>query len=494
MLEYWLWLSGRRGLGVRGLRALLEQFGTPEAVYCASDAEYPSDIRPDGRTSLADKELAPARQILQQCYRQCIHIVTLQDAVYPQRLKNIDDAPLVLYYQGVLPDFDAEPVIAMVGTRRASAYGLLQAKRLGYELGRYGAIVVSGGAAGIDTLALRGAVSSGTPPVAVFACGVDVDYPAANRSLFEDLRTNGCVMSELPPGTPPLPEHFPSRNRILSGLALGSVVVEAPKKSGALITARHALEQGRDVFTLPGNLGNPTCAGNIQLLKQGAILVEEGWDILQEYTYLYPELPQRQRPAGPMTLTAQEAAGSVVVAETAAAPEKTDTKAVDKQENRAYIDVQEILPQVSPDEAAVLRLLEDGKQPVDRLIDETQLPAATDPVRAHAAGGQGLCQAAAGEILRAGEKITWRRLCRTQNRIWSSWNLRRRPKPSENISVPTIRSRPAWATCAICAKSTLSVDIEHDFEPEYYPLKGKEEIISELQKAAKHARPRLSRD
>ena len=129
MLEYWLWLSGRRGLGVRGLRALLEQFGTPEAVYCASDAEYPSDIRPDGRTSLADKELAPARQILQQCYRQCIHIVTLQDAVYPQRLKNIDDAPLVLYYQGVLPDFDAEPVIAMVGTRRASAYGLLQAKQ-----------------------------------------------------------------------------------------------------------------------------------------------------------------------------------------------------------------------------------------------------------------------------------------------------------------------------------------------------------------------------
>ena len=126
------------------------------------------------------------------------------------------------------------------------------------------------------------------------------------RDRFEDLRTNGCVMSELPPGTPPLPEHFPSRNRILSGLALGSVVVEAPKKSGALITARHALEQGRDVFTLPGNLGNPTCAGNIQLLKQGAILVEEGWDILQEYTYLYPELPQRQRPAGPMTLTAQD--------------------------------------------------------------------------------------------------------------------------------------------------------------------------------------------
>ena len=193
MLEYWLWLTGRRGVGTRGLRALLEQFGTPEAVYCAADSDYPQELRLEGRASLADKELAPARQILQQCYRKNIHVLTFQDASYPNRLKNIDDAPLVLYYQGVFPDFDAEPVIAMVGTRKASAYGLLQAKRLGYELGRYGAVVVSGGAAGIDTMALRGAISSGTPPVAVFACGVDIDYPAANRSLFEDLRTHGCV-------------------------------------------------------------------------------------------------------------------------------------------------------------------------------------------------------------------------------------------------------------------------------------------------------------
>ena len=235
MLEYWLWLTGRRGVGLRGLRALLEQFGTPEAVYCAAEQDYPQALRPEGRASLADKELAPARQILQQCYRKNIHVLTFQDAAYPNRLKNLDDAPLVLYYQGVFPDFDAEPVIAMVGTRKASAYGLLQAKRLGYELGRYGAIIVSGGAAGIDTMALRGAISSGTAPVAVFACGVDIDYPANNRSLFEDLRTHGCVISELPPGTPPLAEHFPPRNRILSGLALGSVVVEAPRKSGALI-------------------------------------------------------------------------------------------------------------------------------------------------------------------------------------------------------------------------------------------------------------------
>ena len=351
MLEYWLWLSGRRGLGVRGLRALLEQFGTPEAVYCASDAEYPSDIRPDGRASLADKELAPARQILQQCYRQCIHIVTLQDAVYPQRLKNIDDAPLVLYYQGVLPDFDAEPVIAMVGTRRASAYGLLQAKRLGYELGRYGAIVVSGGAAGIDTLALRGAVSSGTPPVAVFACGVDVDYPAANRSLFEDLRTNGCVMSELPPGTPPLPEHFPSRNRILSGLALGSVVVEAPKKSGALITANTALEQGRDVFAVPGPIDAPLSRGCNRLIADGAAgLITDSWDVLREYEAIYPHKILGERVELPRTLGYQ-AREELSRAKQAAAEEILSLPTLNLKTNDAGL---------TDDQIAILRTLKDG--------------------------------------------------------------------------------------------------------------------------------------
>ena len=192
---------------------------------------------------------------------------------------------------------------------------------------------------------------------------------------------------------------FRSRNRILSGLSLGSVVVEAPRKSGALITARHALEQGRDVFTLPGNLGNPTCEGNIQLLKEGAILISEGWDVLQEYTYLYPDLPLRQRPFGPMTLGPQETKDNLVVAETSSNPEKTDTKAVDKQENRAYIDVQEILPRVSADEAAVLRQL-DGRKAAGRPDDRRNAAARrARTVRADAAGGQGLCQAAAGHAL-----------------------------------------------------------------------------------------------
>ena len=376
-LKYWVWLSEVKGLTNRSKLLLLDYFGTPENVYYADEDEYRlvEGIEPRQIALLAEKSLENADRILGACSRLGLRLLTMQDADYPMRLRNIFEPPCLLYVKGQLPVIDEEVAVAMVGTRKASAYGLLQAKRLGYELGRYGAIIVSGGAAGIDTMALRGAISSGTAPVAVFACGVDIDYPANNRSLFEDLRAHGCVISALPPGTPPLAEHFPPRNRILSGLALGSVVVEAPRKSGALITARHALEQGRDVFTLPGNLGNPTCEGNIQLLKEGAILISEGWDVLQEYTYLYPDLPLRQRPFGPMTLGPQETKDNLVVAETSSNPEKTDTKAVDKLENRAYIDVQEILPRVSADEAAVLRQLEGGKQPVDRMIDETQLPA-----------------------------------------------------------------------------------------------------------------------
>lgn len=375
MLEYWLWLSTRRRLGPRAKRELLTHFATPEAVYCASRAELPDTLRPEAADALEDKDLSGAKKILQQCYQLGIHILTLQDAAYPNRLKTVDDAPLVLYYQGTMLDFDATPAVSMVGTRKASAYGLLQAKRLGYELGKCGVIVISGGAAGIDTLSLRGAISAETPPVAVFACGLDIDYPAANCGLFADLRAHGCVMSEYPPGTPPLGEHFPVRNRILSGLSHGVLVVEAPERSGALITAHHALDQGRDVFTLPGNVGNPTCAGNLQLLKQGAILVTEGWDVLQEYVHLFPDLPRRQKPAAPMQLSAQEARSALLVADSAQTAEKTDTKAVDKQENRAYIDVQEILPKLSADEAAVIRQLESGKALVDRMIDETQLPA-----------------------------------------------------------------------------------------------------------------------
>ena len=189
---------------------------------------------------LEDKDLTEPRRILSECHRKSIHILTWQDAAYPARLRSIDDPPLLLYYQGTLPDIDAEPVIAMVGTRHASLYGLQQGKMLGYQMGRLGAIVASGGADGVDTVCLTGALTAGGPVIAVLGCGVDVAYPAKNRGLFEDIRYHGCLISEFPPGTPPYPDNFPVRNRILSGISVGVVVVEAPEKSGALITASRA--------------------------------------------------------------------------------------------------------------------------------------------------------------------------------------------------------------------------------------------------------------
>ena len=365
MLEYWLWLSGRRGLGVRGLRALLEQFGTPEAVYCASDAEYPSDIRPDGRTSLADKELAPARQILQQCYRKNIHVLTFQDAAYPNRLKNLDDAPLVLYYQGVFPDFDAEPVIAMVGTRKASPYGVEAAEKIAYGLSRQGAVVISGAAAGVDSASHRGALRAGGKTIAVLGNGLDVVYPAENVWLYRDIAASGALISEYPPGTAAEAWHFPVRNRIISGLSLATVVVEAPEKSGALITANTALEQGRDVFAVPGPIDAPMSRGCNRLIADGAAaLITDSWDVLREYEAQYPHKILGERVELPRTLGYQAReelarAKQTAVEETPALPElnlKTNDLGL------------------TDDQMAILRALKAGALQVDDLIEKTQIP------------------------------------------------------------------------------------------------------------------------
>ena len=387
MLKYWIWLATRKGLGPRGALAVLRRFSSPEQAYCAGREDFADMEELRDPAPLLDKDMRGPEKILQQCYQKNIHILAYQDAAYPERLKNIDDPPIVLYYQGTIPAIDTEPVIAMVGTRRASAYGLLQAKQLGYQLGRNGAIVASGGAAGIDTLCLTGALTAGRPVIAVLGCGVDVTYPAANRTLFEDIRHHGCLLSEYPPGTEALPHHFPVRNRILSGLALGVVVVEAPKKSGALITASRALEQGRDVFAVPGNVGSPTCQGNIQLLKEGAIVVEDGWDVMQEYAHLFPSLIRRgPRPTG-MTLSAQEQRELLenyapkvqkkppIVASQTEKVGIDDRKDVDNSQNKAYIDVQELLETVTPDERLILEQLACGARHIDTVIAESGLPA-----------------------------------------------------------------------------------------------------------------------
>ncbi len=219
MLKYWIWLSTRQNVSGAQAIALLSRFGSAVAIYQADEEALKRGSDAPVPPRLLDKSLTGAEIILQQCYQKNIHVMTIQDAQYPARLRSIDDPPIVLYYKGVFPAIDTSPVIAMVGTRKASAYGLMQAKRLGYQVAKSGGIVVSGGAEGIDTMCLTGALSADRPVIAVLGCGVDVVYPASNRTLFEDIAFHGCLISEYPPQTPALGSHFPVRNRIISALS-----------------------------------------------------------------------------------------------------------------------------------------------------------------------------------------------------------------------------------------------------------------------------------
>lgn len=385
MLIHWIWLSHRPGFGPRTKAKLLEHFRDPEAVYYADEEALGHlELSQEARAALLDKNLESSGKILEECEKKRLNILTIQDAAYPSRLKNIPDPPPVLYYKGQLPDFDSEPVIGVVGTRKASAYGLTVAKRMGYQIGKCGGLVVSGMAYGIDGLAMSGALTAGAKTVGVLGCGADIVYPQSNRSLFRDVERYGCILSEFAPGQPAAKWTFPMRNRIISGLSCGVLVVEAPEKSGALITARLALEQGRDVFAVPGNIDMPTCAGSNELLRDGAIMVSSGWDVLSEYESLFPDkihredAPSRQR-AYPQELARQEGETTPPrVAQTPRIPEETnhlkknlEKKSIDKEPVQAYSDVNVDLSRLSGDEKTIVSCLQNGQRLVDDVIAET---------------------------------------------------------------------------------------------------------------------------
>lgn len=382
MLLHWIWLSQRPRLNHAGAMALLARFGDPEGIYLAGeqDLRRVPELRQEALAGLLDKNLDPAEQILRDCYDKGIHILTFQDGAYPGRLHVIGDPPLVLYYRGVLPDFDSEPAIAVVGTRRASPYGLITAKRLGYQIAQCGGLVISGLAAGIDAMAMTGALTQGKPAVGVLGCGADVVYPPRNENLFADTAARGCILTEYPPGTPPQGYHFPRRNRIISGLSCGVLVVEAPEKSGALITAQYALDQGRDVFTVPGNIDVPSCAGSNRLLREGAVAVSSGWEIMEEYAARFPGRIRRFRGGADLDLAPGEIreisrSSGNLVAEPRILPTKKSKVSIDKEPVKPYSDQIETDESLTEDEKALLLPLLQGPLHVDEIIVRSALPA-----------------------------------------------------------------------------------------------------------------------
>ena len=388
MLLHWIWLAHRPSVTDRMKVELLQHFSDPEDVFYAdSDAfRYVEGLTQEAREALADKDLGQAKQILAICRNRNLHLLTYRDAAYPLRLKNISDPPILLYYKGTLPDLDGSPVIGIVGTRKASAYGLQTAKRLGYQIGRCGGMVVSGMALGIDSMAMAGAMAADQSVVGVLGCGVDVVYPTSNRSLFADVERYGCILSEFAPGTPPVKWNFPKRNRIISGLSCGVLVVEAPEKSGALITARQAADQGRDVFVVPGNIDVPSCTGSNRLLRDGALAVSSGWDVLSEYEALYPDKIHKDTTASLQTAYSDEVRQAAEeeektpakVAQDPRIPEKKENlkqelkkKSIDKEPSSPYIDLNDILPKLSEEEKTFVLTLQNGEKLVDEVIAET---------------------------------------------------------------------------------------------------------------------------
>jgi len=388
MLVHWIWLAHRPGVKDWMKAELLRHFSDPEDIYFA-DKDAFSHI--DGMTAeivqaLADKDLSQAEKHLADAMKYKLHILTYRDVAYPKRLKHIPDPPLVLYYKGTLPDFDSQPVIGVVGTRKCTPYGLSAAKKLGSEIAQCGGLVVSGLAEGVDAMAMKSALSAGGTVVGILGCGAEQVYPKINKWLFADTERYGCILSEFPPETPAYGWNFPKRNRIISGLSHGVLVVEAPKGSGSLHTARHALEQGRDVFVVPGNLDQPTFEGSNRLLKDGAILTVTGWDILSEYEALFPgklypnSKPSRQR-AYPDEMP-EMVENTAKVAQKPRLPkakllkkEKSNKKDVDKSESPNYSDVNKDLSALSPEQQQIIKALESGERLVDEIIAETGLPA-----------------------------------------------------------------------------------------------------------------------
>ena len=383
MLIHWIWLAHLPGVANREKLALLRHFSDAESIYFAQQDAYDlvQGLSPEAKADLENKNLSSSEAIMARCDRESIHLLTIRDAAYPARLKNIADPPVLLYYKGRLPDFDGNPVIGVVGTRKASAYGLQTAKRIGYQIGRCGGIVVSGMAFGIDAMAMSGCLTAGQPVIGVLGCGVDMIYPVSNRALFADVEKFGCILSEFAPGTEPFKWNFPKRNRIISGLSCGVLVVEAPQKSGALITARQAADQGRDVFVVPGNIDIPSFTGSNRLLRDGAIAVSSGWDILSEYEALYPDkIHKDTAPAHQTVYEDEKEKADAMVAQSPLVPGKKENREeeiqknpIDNQSIPNYIDVNTILPKLSAEEGAIVMALKSGPRLVDDVIAETGL-------------------------------------------------------------------------------------------------------------------------
>ena len=375
MEQYWIWFSLLKLPAWQKIR-LLQEIPEPEEIYRRDWENEASDLPPQMRQVLNEKDMAKARHVLEECRKKDIEILTYDSHRYPPLLKSVEDAPVVLYCKGPVPDWQAAPLIGIVGTRKLSSYGEKTAIRMGRQIAACGAVVVSGGALGVDALAMDGALSQGGPVVGVLGCGVDIAYPKTNAVLLDKVTENGCLLSEYPPGTRPAPWQFPQRNRIISGICNALLVVEAPSSSGALITASLAREQSRDVYVVPGNVGAATCVGSNALLQEGAAAAMCGWDILRDFESLYPGV---QKAPGSTDLWEENT--PLYLTQEPKIPQPAESKksevhkkSIDKGEKSSY-SVCVGKETLSQEEQQILSVLTREVQQTDQILAQLDMPS-----------------------------------------------------------------------------------------------------------------------
>ena len=370
-IKYWLWLSSQTRLSPRARAAVAKHYGGAEEAFHAPAGDFshvPGVNRLEAQL-LEKRDMSRVEPILEACQIQGIDIITMQDADYPARLKNIFAPPVVLYVKGSLKGLDEEAAVAVIGTRKASPYGLKMGRNLAWEIAKAGGTVISLVTEGVDEAAAKGALLGGGRCIAVLGTA----HRERERALCLDIARSGALVSEYPPGTPAVKSFFRDRNRIASGLSVGVAVVEAPENSGALLFAAEALEQGREIFAVPGNADAPNSTGTIGLIKQGAKPVTCGWDVLEEFAPLYPEkLKGRRAEKAPEQ---REQTEEKPASQKLLQPRETK-KEIDKEKGKGYIDLREQLSGLSTEQLEIVKAISGGSQHIDDIIEATGYTAA----------------------------------------------------------------------------------------------------------------------
>ena len=359
-LAYWIWLSAA-SVSPKAKAALILHFGDAEKAYLSPKGAFSSvpGVTPLEAERLEQRDLSRVSAILGACEKQGLRILTYQDAAYPARLRNIFAPPVVLYVKGKLPELDREAAIAVIGTRKASVYGLNMSRNMAYQICRCGGTVVSLLTHGIDAEAARGALLAEGSCVGVLG----TPHEEEHSRLAGELSVRGCLLSEYPPGRHSQRQFFRERNRIAAGVSVALVVVEAPEHSGTRLFAQEALEQGKEIFAIPGNVNAENSAGTLSMLKEGANLATCGWDVLQDFQILFPG---KLRDAGndPAPFTGPK-------------PPPKEEKDVDKPETQGYIDLRNQLSDLPEDQLAIISAIDPTGTHVDDIIARTGLPTAS---------------------------------------------------------------------------------------------------------------------